>query len=197
MGEKAEEILNQVLPQMSDATRIQQADESADSFMTALHTLAETCDYDTLKVDLIRDRLVIEVRDSKTSERLQLTPDLTLEKAITMARQAETQAAHGKLLRQTTEESDHNEINRISHTRNEASEDADKRDARGGNSSSKRTAKCQRCGFSQHQDYTKCPALRSTCRNCKKTGHWDRVCKSRSVRRLEETENDARDSAFL
>ena len=104
MGEKSEEILTQILPTLSENTkydevkekfngyfapkknvvfkrfkfnsRIQQADESIDTFVTALHTLAQTCDFGTLKDDLIRDRIVIGVRDVRTSERLQLKEDL-------------------------------------------------------------------------------------------------------------------------
>lgn len=52
--------------------------------------MAESCDYSTLKDELIRDRIVIGVSDSRTSERLQLVSDLTVDKALEMARQAET-----------------------------------------------------------------------------------------------------------
>ena len=39
---------------------------------------------------MIRNRLVVGLGDSKLSEKLQLDPELTLEKAITQVRQAET-----------------------------------------------------------------------------------------------------------
>ena len=39
---------------------------------------------------MIRDRIVVGLRDRKLSERLQLEADLTLEKAMTMARQSES-----------------------------------------------------------------------------------------------------------
>lgn len=127
MGEKSEEILKQILPDTKAQTtldtvkekfstyfspkkntiferykfnsRTQQSEENVDSFITALHMLAESCEYGTLKDELIRDRIVIGIRDSRTSERLQLTSDLTLEKAITLVRQAETQAKEGKNIR--------------------------------------------------------------------------------------------------
>lgn len=81
MGEKSEEILKQIIPDMTAATtfqtvktqfgryfnpkkneiferykfnsRTQRENESVDEFITALHTLAETCNYGTLKDGLI------------------------------------------------------------------------------------------------------------------------------------------------
>ncbi|XP_026669243.1 uncharacterized protein LOC113464324 [Ceratina calcarata] len=106
MGEKSEEVLDQLMPEMGDNTtiemvkgkfteyfspkkntiferfkfnsRVQQADES-NTFVTALYTSASTCEFGALKEELIRDSIVIGTRDTKTSERLQLIADLTLE----------------------------------------------------------------------------------------------------------------------
>ena len=39
---------------------------------------------------MIRDRIVVGIHDRKLSEKLQLDPTLTLDKAITSVRQAET-----------------------------------------------------------------------------------------------------------
>lgn len=60
-----------------------------ESLVTALYTLAEHCDYGALHDKLIRDRLVAGLADLGLSERMQLDKDLTLEKAISMARQSE------------------------------------------------------------------------------------------------------------
>ena len=51
--------------------RVQREGESVDSFVTSLHKLAENCVFGTLKNDLIRDRLVVGLRDSRLSEKLQ------------------------------------------------------------------------------------------------------------------------------
>ena len=63
--------------------------ESADSFITALHCLAEHCGYGTLHDEMVRDRLVVGLRDKRLSEQLQMDPELTLEKAVTKAKQSE------------------------------------------------------------------------------------------------------------
>ncbi|CAG5992962.1 unnamed protein product [Menidia menidia] len=68
--------------------RVQQLAEPVDSFITALYALAENCEYGALHDELLRDRLVVGLRDSSLSERMQLDKDLTLTKAITMARQS-------------------------------------------------------------------------------------------------------------
>lgn len=44
--------------------RVQQANETVDSFITALYTLAENCSYGALHDELIRDRLVVGLREA-------------------------------------------------------------------------------------------------------------------------------------
>ena len=60
-----------------------------DSFITALHCLAEHCGYGELDDEMIRDHFVVGLCDASLSKRLQMDADLTLEKAITAARQSE------------------------------------------------------------------------------------------------------------
>ena len=48
---------------------------------------------------MIRDRIVVGIRDSALSERLQLDPDLTLEKAKTLVRQREAVHEQQAILR--------------------------------------------------------------------------------------------------
>ena len=69
--------------------RVQRPDESVDSFITDLHNLAEFCEYGNLHDELIRDRIVVGLRDKKLSEKLQMDYELTLEKAVACARQTE------------------------------------------------------------------------------------------------------------
>ena len=69
--------------------RKQEEGEPIDSFITALHCLTEYCGYGELHDEMIRDRLVVGLCDASLSERLQMDAVLTLEKAITVARQSE------------------------------------------------------------------------------------------------------------
>ena len=58
--------------------RVQLEGENVDSFVTSLHKLAEYCAFGALHNDLIRDRLVVGLRDHKLSEKLQHDAELTL-----------------------------------------------------------------------------------------------------------------------
>ena len=54
-----------------------------------MYTLAKYCSYGELREELIRDRLLEDIHDSRLSERLQVDPELTLGKAVTIIRQLE------------------------------------------------------------------------------------------------------------
>jgi len=70
--------------------RKQEEGESADEFVTDLYCLSEYCNYGELRDEMIRDQIVVGLRDANLSKKLQLVSDLTLEKAITAAQQKES-----------------------------------------------------------------------------------------------------------
>ena len=63
--------------------------ETSEQYIMALYTLAANCNYGALETEMIRDRLVVGIRDNSLSEHLQLDAELTLEKAKTKIRQRE------------------------------------------------------------------------------------------------------------
>ena len=69
--------------------RKQENEESVVTFITALYSPVEHCDYDNLHKEMIRDRIVVGVHDSTWSLKLQLKETLTLDQAITQVREAE------------------------------------------------------------------------------------------------------------
>lgn len=69
--------------------RIQESGESVDSLITDLYSLVEHCSYEILQDEMVRDRIVVGLQNAKLSEKLQLDPALTLEKAVNEARQSE------------------------------------------------------------------------------------------------------------
>ncbi|GBM18120.1 hypothetical protein AVEN_75534-1 [Araneus ventricosus] len=62
--------------------RIQLDGESVNTFITALYTLSEHCEYDILHDELIRDRIVVGIRNKNLSEKFQLDANLTLTKGL-------------------------------------------------------------------------------------------------------------------
>jgi hypothetical protein len=59
----------------------QKAGETAQEYISCLISLGKECKYQNLEDELIRDRLVVGIRDTKLSETLQLDCDLSLQKA--------------------------------------------------------------------------------------------------------------------
>lgn len=76
--------------------RVQRTEENTEAYLRALYELAERTKFHD-KDEAIRDRLVLGVMDKEISEKLQLTPDLTLKRAIGMARQSEREKSPGSL----------------------------------------------------------------------------------------------------
>ena len=52
--------------------------ETAETYIMELYTLVESCES---KEEMIRDRLVVGIRDTSLSERMQMESDLTLDRA--------------------------------------------------------------------------------------------------------------------
>ena len=63
--------------------------ESAKEYISSLYILAESCKYGTFKQEMIRDRLVVGIRDRHLSERLQMDADLTFESVMKVICQKE------------------------------------------------------------------------------------------------------------
>lgn len=69
-----------------------------------LYTLAEYCDYSAMTDEMIRDRLVVGIRDAQLSQQLQIDADLTLEKAKKKIRLREAVAEQQQVLTGTVGE---------------------------------------------------------------------------------------------
>ena len=72
--------------------RNQRKGETSERYIMELYRLAENCDYGALKEEMIRDRLVMGIRDAALSQQIQLDSELTLEKTKKKIRQREAVA---------------------------------------------------------------------------------------------------------
>lgn len=100
--------VNVVFERYKFNVRVQQPGESAETFITALHKLAESCEYaqmqpGQIKEELIRDRIVIGMADAKLSEQMQMKSELTLQQAVQMCRQGEIQNKESRQIRNAKE----------------------------------------------------------------------------------------------
>lgn len=182
-------------------TRSQEEGESVEHFITALHSLAQTCEFPaSFHDEMIRDRIVCGIRDKKVSENLQLDTKLTLEKAVTQSRQAEIIKGQQVIL--GNDSSSFKVANRIAVTqknqnnRPKQTNDKYRSTPKYSNSSQSATSKtkeaCFWCGKNDKHSKQECPARKAICNKCKKTGHYAKVCKSKlQVNQLEGTKPTA------
>ncbi|KAK2564322.1 hypothetical protein P5673_012582 [Acropora cervicornis] len=80
--------------------RDQKPNESLDVYVTALRTLAKTCNCGVLENSLIRDWIVIGVRDNQTRKKLLQVSKLTLKECIDICRSYETSSHQLKEINQ-------------------------------------------------------------------------------------------------
>ena len=139
--------------------------------MLALYSLAEHCSYGSLHNEMIRDCLVVGLLDSKVSEKLHLDPGLTLDKAVTTARQREVvkqqqEVVRGSKASEGLELVDSIAQQRGSWVRREARTDTLQADSGGAGK-----GRCSWCGR------TSCSS-RQHCFKCSKKGHLGSVCRT-------------------
>lgn len=174
-------------------SRIQGDNESVSEFITDLHKLAEQCEFQALKDELIRDRIVVGIKDRRLSERLQLDPKLTLEAATQQVKQSELVKSQQGIVHGTMNEPI--KIDRVAKPR-----PAQKKKAIQTHQSNKppqqnKQKSCPRCLGEFHYQ-KQCPARAAICHKCNKKGHWSKAC--RNTKHLNEvTEEEEEDSYFL
>jgi len=73
---------NEIYERYKFNKRDQELNESMDVYVTALRTLAKTCNFGILEDSLIRDRIVIGVKDNQARKKLLQVSKLTLKDCI-------------------------------------------------------------------------------------------------------------------
>lgn len=175
--------------------RKQEPGESVDCFIASLYAMVDYCSFGAMKDELLRDKIVIGIRDTRLSEKLQLDADLTLAEAVQQVRQSETVKQQQVLLHSNFEEDAVNAI-RSSRKPHPTTPSLSQHKA-GKKKSFHADTRCDRCGRYEKHARRDCPAVRSVCRKCKLKGHWHTVCRNRKVAEVEEEIVDAMDTVFL
>ena len=168
--------------------RVQESSESFDSFLTALRTLAKTCNFNTMQDRMIRDRIVVGIRDNGTRKKLLAESKLTLNKCVDICRASETTAKQLKEMCQAEE------VSAISTGKEQKS-----RAQRSAQSEAAAAIKCKFCNRTHPRKKELCPAWQQKCNECGKLNHFAAVCKSQraskqqQVRNVEEERREASD----
>ena len=158
-------------------SRQQEEGEAVDDFITSLYSLSEHCNYGNLKDELIRDRIVVGVRNRQLAEKMQLDDSLTLEKAIKMARQHEAVKRQQRDLRGDAKNTP--SVDRVyekkSQEKKKSQPPQNKEDSQ---SSSGNVKLCKFCGSSHKFKKELCKAWGKECRKCHKMNHFAKHCPS-------------------
>lgn len=125
---------------------------------------------------MIRDRIVVGIRDAKLSEKLQLNPNLAT--AIVQVSQHEEVKKQQAVLRSADLPG---QIDALSHNSKRQAQ-RKKSFQRGSHyqpqSTSTKSKQCGKCGKTPKHSWTECPAKDVECRKCQKKGHFAAVCRS-------------------
>ena len=135
---------------------------------------------------MIRDRIVVGLRDAKLSEKLQLDPELTLEKAVTQVRQTESIKKQQPLVRSGSQgggshQNPETHLGVVSHRGRRGlsqKQSSDQTDKKGASPKPNKSTTCGWCGKSPKHSKQQCPAKDITCHKCGKQGHFQSVCRS-------------------
>ena len=148
--------------------------ESVDNFVAELKTLAKTCNFcECLRNSLIRDRIVLGIKNKQTTKKLLRTRELTLNNCIDICRSEEVTDMRMKSL------IDPEDINIVKSKGKKS-----RVDSKTGLQTGKKIS-CKFCGYEHIPDKKKCPAWGKTCNRCKEKNHFAKKCKKASVYSIE------------
>ncbi|XP_043221209.1 branchpoint-bridging protein-like [Amphibalanus amphitrite] len=181
--------VNPVLQRRAFHLRCQHEGESFDDFLTALRDLSRSCGFcDDCGESLLRDRVVVGLRDPETVRKLCAIPNLSLTEAVRVCRAEETSSRAVEDIVGVS----------VAACRAPAGARRGRRQHGGfGGQSAGRfqdggrqvAAACGKCGRGAHRRDGECPARGRRCYRCGSSGHFSIVCRSQEApdRRGEKT----------
>ena len=148
-------------------SRKQNSDEPIDAYLSSLRELAKACEFGEFEDEMIGDQIVEKCHSTNLKERLLAQDSLDLAKTIRIARSNEHAVQETRMLTGLGTKDDPINIDRIKQKPQGLRRD-------------KKSSMCYRCGGVFHAKYNDCPDINIKCNNCKKVGHYARVCRSRA-----------------
>ncbi|PFX22030.1 Retrovirus-related Pol polyprotein [Stylophora pistillata] len=143
--------------------------------------LSENCGFGTLRESLIRDRLILGVKDDRIREKLLGKRDFDLDKAVKMIKAS--QVTHSRASESAGEASAQEDVNAVKHKpqpqRKSEKGKLPKSSTRNPSSNSK-IKECRFCGGKHALDRKLCPASGQTWIKCGKVGHFSVKCRGKS-----------------
>ena len=158
---------NEIYERYQFSKREQESGESIDSYVAALRTLAKTCDYGTLLNSLIRDRIVVGIRDNGTRKRLLQEAKLTLNKCIDICRSSEATAAQLQAM------GNQEDLKFVADDKQKSKSPEDRKPPE---KAGKVVISCKFCGKKHVRSKEECPAWGKSCSKCGEKNHFAVKC---------------------
>ena len=174
--------------------RDQREGESSEQYITALYELVKNCEYGDLRDEMLRDRLVVGIRDKELSEKLQMDADLTLERAKKKIRQKEAVKEQHVQLRDSNKDNPI-VVEGVHSNRPQGRPAGASREISNKSQTGRANPQCSRCGGHKHLATERCPARGAICHRCNRKGHYQSQCFSKTVASC--TSEYSLDTAFL
>ena len=177
---------NEVFERYKFFTTSQQEGQTVDNYITKLKTLAAACEFGDQEDSLIRDRVVLGIREDGLQERLLREKDLTLQKAIEFVRAAETTKEQFRSMKglpnsvdiiKTASKNNKNYDNHRNQVKNKNYKKEDKN-----------SYDCKKCGKNHRR--AECPAYGKQCSKCKKKNHFAVGCRKQNIQEIECKSSD-------
>ena len=162
--------------------RVQETGERFDIFLGDVRRLARSCDFAGVEESLIRDRIVVGIRDDSTRHKLLQIRDLTLPKAVDICKASEAAGKQMKAMSGADQIQSLNTSKRTSarsrgNEKLRGRESSDESEERGRGKSPVR--RCKYCDRKHEARKEACPAYNKICRKCARRHHFEVVCQSR------------------
>ncbi|XP_054759514.2 uncharacterized protein K02A2.6-like [Lytechinus pictus] len=155
--------------------RGQMPDEPVETYVCALRSLSLTCAFGDLRDEFIRDQLVEKTNSERIRERLLIEPSLTLQSAMTIARQMESASRETRALNTPADS-----VNAVKFKPKRRQKQSGAWKQSTASQPEQKTVTCYRCGDKRHKaNDVSCKAREATCNSCGKKGHFAKVCRSR------------------
>ena len=164
--------------------RVQESGERFDVFLGDVRRLARSCDFTAVEESMIRDRIVVGIRDDSTRRKLLQIRDLTLLKAIDICKASEAAGKQMKAIAgadqvQSLRSSKQPEACDRFHEKSRVRRSRDDSREQGRTKSPAR--RCKYCDRKHELRKEACPAYGKVCRRCSRKNHFESVCQSKAT----------------
>lgn len=165
--------------------RDQEAGESIESYLASLRSLAKSCNYGELTDSLIRDRIVVGIRENNVRKKLLQENKLTLAKCINICRANEKTSQQLKAMSQESED-----VNSFQSKAPKSEGYIPKSQSKGrGQTRAKPIGliNCKFCGRTHPKRKEDCPSWGKNCVGCGEKNHFIALCPNVKSRKQQKS----------